>query len=179
MKIITWPVAVISTLALAGVARAQIPPPSVYGSVGYAEKNQSGVGSAQVRLGTRFGSYVGVEGEYAHGVSSHTDLSAVPVGPSKVELSLRHEAIAYLVGYLPLSPKADVFARVGYGETFYGIEVEPSGRKHKYHTDSLNLGVGAQYVFDGKNGLRFDYVRQELNVGRKQDVWAVAYTRRF
>ncbi len=87
---------------------------------------------------------------------------------------------AHLVGYLPPVPQgADVLARVGYGETFYGIEVRPQGRKQRYHTDLLNLGAATQYLFDGANGLRVDYVRQELNVGRKQDVWAVAYTRRF
>ncbi|WP_293390514.1 outer membrane beta-barrel protein [Phenylobacterium sp. RIFCSPHIGHO2_01_FULL_69_31] len=104
--------------AAAGAAQAQtLNSPQIYGSIGYTEKNQSDLGAVQLRLGARFGPNFGVEGEFANGVKSRTDNSLNTQAPSTVKTTLRHEIAAYAVGYLPLSPKADLFARVGYGQT--------------------------------------------------------------
>ena len=168
--------------AAAGAAQAQtLDGPQVYGSIGYTEKNQGDLGAVQLRLGARLGRHFGLEGEFANGVKSRTDRSLDGQAPSTVKTTLRHEIAAYAVGYLPLSPKADLFARVGYGQTWYGVDSRSAttALHYKHDDTSFNIGVGGQYVFDGKNGVRFDYVRQDYNDGRAQDVWAVAYTRRF
>lgn len=168
--------------AAAGAAQAQtLNSPQVYGSVGYAEKKESDLGAIQLRLAARFGRHLGLEGEFANGVKSRTDNALHTQAPSTVKTTLRHEIAAYAVGYLPLSPKAELFARVGYGQTWYGVDSRSAttALRYKHDDTSFNLGAGGQYFFDEKNGVRFDYVRQDYNNGDVQDVWAVAYTRRF
>ena len=41
--------------------------------------------------------------------------------------------------------------------------------------------MGAQYHFDGKNGVRGDYTHEAFTNGGSghADVWAIAYTHRF
>jgi len=175
--------AIVAVLAAtAGAAQAQTTPPSVYGSLGYTKKEDSGVGAVQLRLGGRFGSYFGVEGEYAQGVDPDTVTfpSASPAIQSKTQL--RHEFAAYAVGYYPVTPNFDVFARLGYGTTDFKrtFTVAPNVNVNKFGAESVNYGVGGQYFLDGKNGVRVDYTRQDYNKGvRTDDTWSVAYTRRF
>ena len=176
--------AVTAACAAASAAQAQgLPPAQLYGSAGYSEKTDSNLGSVQLRLGSRFGQYFGVEGEYGLGVKSETLNFEGTVPPLYLKRELRHELAAYVVGYLPLSPNADVFARVGYGNTWYKVatNLTPDASRFTYKDDtsSLNLGIGAQYVFDGKNGLRADYVRQDYKGAPTDNVWSIAYTRRF
>ena len=47
--------------------------------------------------------------------------------------------------------------------------------------DSWNYGVGGQYSFDGKNGVRVDYTRESFQEHGANDanVWSIAYIRRF
>lgn len=49
----------------------------------------------------------------------------------------------------------------------------------KFDKGSWNYGVGGQYFFDGKNGVRVDYTRQDFSGMPTEDTWSVAYTRRF
>lgn len=168
--------------ALAGSAVAQTSAPHIYGSAGYGQKDDSDLGAVQLRLGTRFGAYFGVEGEYGFGVKSDkVDIAVSP--PGYIKRELRHELAAYAVGYLPLSPQADLYARVGYGSTWFksATDLTPDRSRITYKDDatSLNLGVGGQYFFDASNGVRVDYVRQDYKGAPTDDVWSIAYTRRF
>ena len=45
--------------------------------------------------------------------------------------------------------------------------------------ESWNFGVGAQTFFDGSNGVRVDYTRQEFNDGGHANVFGIAYAHRF
>lgn len=176
------PILAAALTVAASAAQAQtLSSPQIYGSVGCAEKKESDLGAIQLRLTARFGRHLGLEGEFANGVKSRTDNALHTQAPSAVKTTLRHEIGAYAVGYLPLSPKAELFARIGYGTTWYGVDSRSATTALRYRHDdsSFNLGLGGQYVFDGRNGVRFDYVRQDYNNGAVQDVWAVAYTRRF
>lgn len=167
--------------SVAGVAHAQVPAPTFSASLGYHKKDDSGLEAIQGRVGARFHRYFGVEGEAALGIEPNTDvLPSVP--PLTIKTQLRHELAAYAVGYLPLSPNAELFARVGYGAGWFKrtLTLPPQAAAFKFDEDSVNLGVGAQYYFDGKNGLRLDYTRQDY--GRRvgeDDTWSVAFTRRF
>src|SRR4051812_46946495 len=82
-------------------------PVTVYGSVGYsaAGSNDVDLGAIQARLGARFGSYVGLEGELAGGVKDDT----VNVAGTDVQVKLRHQEAIYGVGFVPLTPKFDLF----------------------------------------------------------------------
>jgi hypothetical protein len=180
MKLLFATVAALA--ATAGAAQAQITQPSLYGSLGYERKTDSDLSAVQFRLGGRFGSYFGVEGEVGLGVDPNTiDFpGAVPALQAKNQL--RHEGAAYVVGYYPVTPNFDVFARLGYGTTALKrtFTVAPNVSVNKFSAESVNYGVGGQYFLDGKNGLRVDYTRQDYNKGiRTDDTWAVGYTRRF
>ncbi len=167
----------LAALALSPAAFAQTAPASgPYVNLGYAhaDAGQPNFEAFGARLGYRFG-MLGVEGEGAWGLKGY-DLNVAP--GTDVHLKLSHQYAAYGVGFLPLSPNTDLFARVGYGTTkikgsFAGTSVADDG-------ESFNFGVGAQHHFDGVNGVRFDYTRQEFrHGGGHANVFGVAYTRRF
>ena len=179
--------AALATCAMPAIASAQTAPTSVYATLGYADADSSGVnlGAIQGRLGYRFNNWLGVEGELAGGVKGdHVDVPTGLVSPATVraDVKLRHEEAIYGVGFLPLTPQWDLLARVGYGNQkvkanapgFAGAEAEADG-------NSWNYGVGAQYHWDGKNGIRADYTRESFTHGSSGDanVWAIAYSRRF
>jgi outer membrane immunogenic protein len=99
---------------------------------------------------------------------------------------VNYQVAAYVVGFLPLTPKAELFARVGYGRT--EVETEWSARSLAgdqqaavtSHSDTWNCGLGGQYHFDDKNGVRLDYTRHDASSdGSDIDAWSIGYTRRF
>jgi hypothetical protein len=177
-----------SLIAMAGVAvvaawtpvfaRAQTAPVTgVYGNIGYTGLHNSDIelGAIQGRLGYRLNNWLGVEGELAAGVKD--DKVAVAPGVD-AKVKLRHEEAIYGVGFMPLSPKFDLIGRVGYGGST--IRTSAAGLHDTDSSNSWNLGAGAQYHFDGKNGVRVDYTRQEaLGQADNANVWSVAYSRRF
>jgi hypothetical protein len=148
-----------------------------YGTLGYTDTDIDHVnlGAIQGRIGARFGQYFGVEGELAGGVKN----DKVNVAGTDVKVKQDSQEAIYGVGFLPLSPNFDLLARVGYGHT------EGSGSAAGLNTtvkgDSWNYGVGGQYSFDGKNGIRVDYTREAFQTHNTDDanVWSVAYVRKF
>jgi hypothetical protein len=151
-------------------------PTTFYGTLGYAytDLDHANVGTLQGRLGARFGQYFGVEGELATGLNG--DKVNVAGGQDKVHLDSQ-EAI-YGVGFLPLSSNFDLLARVGYGHSSGSGEVP--GVTTNVKGDSWNYGVGGQYSFDGKNGVRLDYTREQFqDKGGDANVWAISYVRKF
>ena len=179
MKIILAAASATAALcALSGVAQAQTAAPvGVYGTLGYADAHSDNVdlGAIQGRLGYRIMPYAGIEGEAAFGVKKDDVTAAGVTGRAKLE----HEVAIYGVGFLPLSDKADLLARVGYGNT--KVKVSALGSSAEADGNSWNFGVGGQYHFDGKNGVRVDYTRQEFTKddAGHADVYSIAYTRRF
>src|SRR6185312_16286029 len=100
------------------------------------------------RIGGRFQRYFGIEGEGAFGVSSDT----VSQGGYTINTKLKSEFAGYAVGYIPLSPMADIFGRVGYGRSnLHGYIAGIGGGD--VSEDSLNFGGGAQYFFTRNDGL--------------------------
>ncbi len=122
------------------------------------------------RLGARFGRYVGVEGEGGFGVNTQTI--------SGVALKLQSEYAAYGIGFLPISPKADVFARVGYGHS--SIKGTLAGVSTSLGEDSVNYGGGVQFFWTDKDGTRAEFTRHDFrNGGGAANVFAISYVRRF
>jgi hypothetical protein len=159
------------------VAQAQAAPPAgAYANLnlGVADAGSADLWAVQGRLGYRFNNWLGVEGELATGVKSDD----VNVSGVDVKTKLKHQAAAYAVGFLPLSPNTDILARVGYGTT--KIKASAAGVAASGSEESWNFGVGAQHHFDGANGIRVDYTRQEFNGGSGDaNIWTVGYSRRF
>lgn len=179
MKSLVFATAAVAALvALPAAASAQsMNQPEIYGSIGYAHADAGDfdLGAIQGRLGAKITPYFGVEGELAAGVKDDT----VNVAPGvNADVELNHTAAIYGVGFLPVAPNADLFARVGYGTT--EAEVSAVGASATADGQSWNFGVGGRYFLDGQNGFRADYTRQEFeDDGGHADVWAVGYVRKF
>lgn len=161
------------TLFAAAPALAQMGP-TWYGSAGYSHLSADGtdvnLGAITGRLGAKLHPNFGVEGEGSIGVRNDS------VGPFDVEL--RHDMAAYVVGYMPLSPEAELFGRIGYGTT--SIRASSGGVAVTEDGESVNYGIGANYFFDGVNGVRGDWTRRDFrDDGGKADVWSLSYVRRF
>lgn len=153
------------------------PTTGVYANLGYSS---FGIGSFDVpalqgRLGYRLNSWLGVEAELAGGIKK--DKSGL------LQAKLDHEEAVYGVAFLPLTSRWDLIGRLGYGHSKVTLSV-PDGSTTGFQSsggaDHWNVGGGVQYHFDGQNGIRGDYTRQEYRGGDgRADVWSVAYSRRF
>jgi len=118
--------------------------------------------------------YFGVEGELTGGIGSDD----VNVAGTNVKVKLKDQAAIYGVGKIPLSDNLDLFARVGYGTT--KVEGSAFGVAGKDSASSWNYGVGGEYFFDGKNGVRVDYTYEDFNKNYGHaDVYGVGYVRKF
>ncbi|MES2034843.1 MAG: porin family protein [Pseudomonadota bacterium] len=151
--------ALLSVVAVPAVSQAQ----EVYGTLGYGAvdlDDAADLGAIQGRVGYKFNPYVGVEGEAAFGVKDDRDIE------------LKHQVGAFVVGYAPITPQADLFARVGYS----GATVDtPLGEADG---DGWAYGVGGQYYFTAKDGVRLDWTRHDYD-GGDADVLSASYTRKF
>lgn len=154
--------AVLSLAAVPAIAQAQ----EFYGTAGYgavevdSAAGDASLGALQGRLGYKFNPYIGVEGELGFGVKDDGD----------VELGV--QGGAYGVAYLPVTTQADLFARVGYTA---GSVDTPLG---DVDGDGFAYGVGGQFYFTDKDGVRLDWTRHDYDES-EADVWAIAYTRKF
>ncbi len=160
---------------MAAPAMAQDPASNVYGTVGYTQLDADGVdvGAITARLGTRFTPNFGVEGEASIGVKDEDFM----VGATSVTAELEYDAALYGVGYVPLSPNFELFGRVGYGTTKVKLSSGPTSASDS--DESWNYGVGAQYSFDGQNGIRADWTRRDFGDDGEADAWSLNYVRKF
>jgi outer membrane immunogenic protein len=148
----------------------------LYGSIGYATADVEGVdlGAVTGRLGYKFSPNFAVEGEASFGVSDDD----VTVGATTVNVEHEYDAAVYGVGILPVTPNFELFGRVGYGTT--EIEASAAGISASDSGESFNYGVGANYYFDGQNGIRADWTRRDFrDDGGEADVWSLGYVRKF
>lgn len=164
-----------AAVALAAPASAQsISQPAFYGNLGYTfiDGNSAGdLGVLAGRVGARLHPNFGAEAELGFGVDS--------AKAGAVKTKVRHTAAAYAVGFLPVTEQFDLFARGGYGTT--RLKVSVPGASASGNQDSWNYGVGGQYSFDGKNGVRGEYTRYDFtgNGNGGADTWSVSYVRKF
>lgn len=150
-----------------------------YGTLGYSNLGGNGVNLSgiQGRLGARFGQYLGVEGD----LTTSFNGAQTTIGGDASNIRLSNQYAAYAVGFLPVAPNADLFARVGYGHANFNVSNYVTGNGYGFGHDSVNYGGGGQYFFGGgPNGLRADYTRYDYqDHGGAENVWSVAYVRKF
>ena len=185
MKSLIVLAAVAAVAAVAAPAFAQslpaLGPISYNASAGYTGVSTSGadLGAIDLRLGADFGKFVGVEAEGAFGVNDANG----SVGAAATRLRLNSEYAAYGVARAPVLPNANLFARIGYGHSEVKATATLGGASASTTAglDSWNYGVGGEYFFDGKNGVRVDYTRIDFqDRGLKDaDTWSVGYVLRF
>lgn len=154
--------AALSVVAVPAISHAQ----DVYGTVGYAnvDTDTAKVGALQARLGYKFTPYVGVEGEASFGVKDDNY--------GGVNIKLKDQVGAYVVGFMPVTPKAELFARLGYSAATFDTSV---GNRD---VDGVAYGVGGQYHFTDNDGVRFDWTRHDYSAGNA-NVYALSYVRKF
>jgi outer membrane immunogenic protein len=174
MKSLILAAAAVATLAVAAPAMAQDNTTTLYGSAGYTNFNAEDVnlGAIQARLSARFDTHFGLEGEIAAGIVGDD----VSVLGTKVDIDLNYQAGVYAVGYLPVGPNADIFARVGYVNA--ELEASVAGASGTGNSGGMAYGVGGQYFFTEKDGVRIDYTRHEYE-DLDADVIGVSYVRKF
>jgi outer membrane immunogenic protein len=144
-----------------------------YGNLGYTgiDAAHTDLSAVDGRIGARFGAHFGVEGEAAFGVG-HENAGA------GTNVRLNDEEAIYGVGYLPINPKVDLFARIGYGHQDFHFSGAFPGHEN---ADSFNYGAGAQYFWDGKDGVRGEYTRVDSQGHGVPDAntWGINYVRKF
>ena len=164
--------------------------PTFYGTLGYDDtsRDHQDLSSIQLRLGARFSRYFGIEGEGSWGLGDDK-VHIIDAPPIKVHQDSQ-EAI-YGVGFLPIMPNFDLLARIGYGHSTGTGPVAGvtnlsgtgplQGVTNGVRGDSWNFGVGGQYMFDPKNGVRLDYTREDFQPRGVSDanVYAISYVRKF
>ncbi len=167
-------VAALATAGMAGAASAQDMTPTWYGTVGAANVNveDANLGAIQGRVGARFGQYFGVEGELSGGIAD----DSTRISGTNVDVELKCDVGAYAVGYLPINPKADLFARIGYSKSEF--DVSAAGLSASQEVDGVAYGVGGQYFFSDKDGIRLDYTKHDSDDG-DADVVGLSYVRKF
>lgn len=160
---------VLGLAAAAAPALAQ----DYYGTLGYsnlsAEDTDVDLGAIDARLGARLNPYFAVEGEVGIGIGEET--------VAGIDVEREYDAAVYAVGLYPVSSNFDIFGRVGFGTT--SVEASAGGVTVSEDGESFNYGVGAQYFFDGANGVRGDWTRRDYEDDGEADVWSISYVRRF
>lgn len=177
-------VAAISAIAAPAFAQTNastFSPVTYEGSVGYTgiQLNGADLGAIDLRATANFGRFVAIEGEGAFGVN---DASGSANGVS-AKLHLNNEIAGYGVVRWPLIANGNLFARIGYGHSDFKASLTTPSASYSGSggVDSFNYGVGGEYFFDGKNGLRVDYTRFDFqkNGFKDADTWSVGYVRKF
>jgi outer membrane immunogenic protein len=164
----------------------------IYGTLGWqgTDSNNTMTHSIQGRVGGRFARYLGVEGELGVGLNTdhQTFTAGSPPVSANVGVKRTLNGAGYVVGFLPLGSNFDLLARVGYGASRFNIS--PAGSSSFHATENgIRYGAGAQYFFDGKNGIRGDYTREHYGNlhadggsfpgGTNANVWSVAFAHKF
>ena len=176
MRNILLATAALSVFAVPAMAQS-LQDPAYYGTLGYTQlDNADGdLGAITGRFGAKVTPNFGAEVETSVGVRDD-DFNV-----GGVEGSIKHEydLAAYAVATLPVSDQLEVFGRVGYGTT--EIKASALGESVTEDGESVNYGAGANYFFDGGNGVRGDWTRRDFtdDNGGEVDTYAVSYIRRF
>jgi outer membrane immunogenic protein len=162
-------VATLATTMIASTSHAQSNT-KFYGNVGYSllDTEITNLGVLGGRVGYEFTPNFALEGEAGFGVVNK-DIAGVEV---KVDSTYG----AFLVGKLPLAKNFELIGRVGYSH----VNVSASGFGSSASADegSAAYGIGAQYLFDGTNGIRGDFTRYEENDSGFNG-YTVSYVRKF
>jgi hypothetical protein len=141
----------------------------VYLSTGYIGHDEHGeLGSVVGRAGARW-DYIGVEGEAGWGVNRRS------FGTTQ-SVAIDNQQTIYVLGYLPLQPNIDLFARLGYGRTRWNYE----GVGHLPDQDqNWNVGGGGQWFFTPNDGLRAEYMNEFFAHAMNANSWSISYVHRF
>lgn len=162
-------IATIATLGLTTTAIAQEADVDCYYNIGLSRTKSGSSDSDFVsgRIGLKINPNFAVEAEGGLGFSEEK------IG--NIKSKAKGNMGIYAVGLMPVSEKFSVLGRVGYQHLWVEASIGPITAKED--EGSFAAGVGAQFMFDDKNGVRADYTRYTKNDGA--DNFALTYVRKF
>tara|TARA_R110002126_G_scaffold69044_7_gene174695 strand:+ start:1094 stop:1615 length:522 start_codon:yes stop_codon:yes gene_type:complete len=165
-------VASVATLALGSVAQAQNSELSVGAGYDRISVGDFNLDSLVVRGNYDFSEHFGIEAQANIGVGDDTVVdSGVPF-----EMSLNYAASLFGVFRIVSNESGNIFVRAGYTTAEY--ETSAFGFSVTDKPDAWAYGVGGEYLFDARNGLRFDYTSVDYE-GDSADVYGITYVRHF
>lgn len=166
-------IATIFATTIGAAANAQDLNISYYGNAGLNQRHTDNTDTASLnaKIGAQLNKNFALEAEGGFGVTDDT--------VSNVKLKTQGNLGAYAVGFAPVNDKLSLLGRVGYHHTWAKATYEVAIPEITTKDDdgSFAAGVGAQYMFDEKNGIRGDYTRYTKDDG--VDNFAISYVRKF
>ena len=168
MKTLLAAATAVSLLAIAAPASA-----GVYGSLGYSQSQYEAPDVDFDEVTGRLGwgsdtTWWGFEAEASFGVGEET--------VAGVDTKLTSDLAAFAVAHFDVSEQFTLFARAGYGVTRFefqpGLDVSVDGPAY---------GVGAQFNFGERDGVRFDYTYHDLTTDTDEasDKFTISWVRKF
>lgn len=133
------------------------------------------------RIGYDSGRIFGAEVEGSIGIIDEDDTVSSANGPVELESGFDYNVAAFAVARWPLTQRLSLHTRAGYdfreitveGEDSQGNTAEASA-----DLDGFAFGVGAQYLFSPRSGLRIDYTSYDNDIGEAESLSA-SYVRKF
>ncbi|MBR9825972.1 MAG: porin family protein [Alphaproteobacteria bacterium] len=118
-----------------------------------------------------FNENFGVEGQLNFGVNDES----VTVGTVTADVDMDYGFGAFGVYRFPASDNFNFFARAGY----LHAELEASVANFSVSDDdgAFAAGIGAEWMFDDRNGVRFDYTYADYD--NEANFYGISYVRRF
>lgn len=117
------------------------------------------------RVGARFSPNLAVEGEASFGFEQD--------GLDGSNYELKSDYAIYGLALLPMTDNADVFVRVGSGNTTIEVDGED------IDNNGIRYGAGVQFFFNNMSGVRVDLTRFNLDDDVDADVYTVSYVHKF
>ncbi|WP_233205065.1 porin family protein [Alkalicaulis satelles] len=152
---------------LSGGAYAQISQAYVGLGGSRVDADDVNLNAFNVRLGADLNEFFAIEGEGLIGVGDDT--------AGGVKVKLNYGVAGFVRARAPLGDGFSVHARAGFG--WLEAEATAGGMTMSEDESGFGYGAGAEWMFAGPNGLRFDYTR--YNMFDDINVWTVSYVRRF
>ena len=163
-------------LAMPVVAQAQ--QANFYGDVGYTyvmtdtDGEDVDIGAITGHGGWEFSPNFAVEGEVSVGIQDDD----INIAGTDVAVSMNYLIGAYGRAQFPVSDQLVVFARAGLVNA--ELEAEAGGFTESESESGAGYGIGAEFMLDAVNGVRFDYTRYDIE-DLEADALTLAYKRRF
>lgn len=170
------------TLAIAAASAAAMPAlaqeNSWYGDIGYQfhsideDGADADIGTITGHVGYNFTPNLAAEGELGFGINDD-EINVLGTG---VDLGVNYLVGAYGRVQGSLGENFTVFARAGIVQI--EVEAEGPGASASESETGAGYGVGGEYHFDGKNGIRADYTRYDVE-DLEVDSFLIGYSRKF
>ncbi|MFS2318500.1 porin family protein [Maricaulis sp. D1M11] len=163
-------IALSAVSAIAVAAGAQAQDWTLEAGYEYIDADIVNLNTVALRAGYDFNDYFGVEGQANFGLTDDD----VNIAGTNVDISMDYAFSGFLVAQYPVTEQLNVFARAGY--TYAEIDADVANITVSDDDSAAAFGVGAEYFFTERSGVRFDYTRYDFD---DFDGFSLSYVHRF